>query len=168
MAPFVNASLALREVPAYVYDRDTVRKCAPPLPFSPPSGGIPLRARRRIIPILTPDTGIPACSMLPGRCGAPSTLTENSAAKQPCNTAWGLSPQHLPNDAGLCLPHRSVGGVRALIPAPKAHADARGPCMRPRTRFGNTKHPYREPRPIPGGWAGPTIPPSDQIPTGRV
>ena len=69
MVPFIKTFLALREVPAYVYDRDTVRKCAPPLPFSPPSGGIPLEARRRIIPILTPDTGIPACSVLPGRCG---------------------------------------------------------------------------------------------------
>ena len=29
--------------------------------------------------------------------------------------------------------------------------------MLPSTQFGNLKHPDQEPRPIPGGWAGPTF-----------
>ena len=40
-----------------------------------------------------------------------------------------------------------------IVPAPKAYADGRRPCVRPRIQ---PEHPDREPRPIPGGWAGPT------------
>ena len=74
----------------------------------------------------------------------------------------GRRPQHSRRP-----PEGSLQGKRALIPAPKAHADARRPCVLPRTQFGNPKHSDREPGPIPGGWASLTIPPSDEIPAGE-
>ena len=60
-------------------------------------------------------------------------------------------------------PEDSLQGRRALVPAPEAHAAAR----RPRPQFGKLKHPNREPGPIPGGWAGPTMPAGDEIPQGE-
>ena len=44
---------------------------------------------------------------------------------------------------------------RTLVPAPWGHADARRPCVTPRTQLW---------QPIPGGWAGPTIPPRRRNP----
>jgi len=74
----------------------------------------------------------------------------------------GVTPRTRPGLRPPCLKKRSS------VPAPKAYADARRPCVQPRTQFGNPKHPDREPGPIPGGWAGHTIPPSDELLAGRV
>ena len=57
---------------------------------------------------------------------------------------------------------------RTLVPAPWDHADARRPCARPRTQFGNPKHPDREPGPILGGGQAPPFHQGDEIPAGRV
>ena len=47
--------------------------------------------------------------------------------------------------------------LQGLCSCNLAFAGARRPCVLPSTQFGNLKHPDQEPRPIPGGWAGPTF-----------
>jgi hypothetical protein len=41
------------------------------------------------------------------------------------------------------------------VPAPKAYADARRPCVRPRTQFGNPSTPIRSPGPFRAGGQAP-------------
>ena len=52
--------------------------------------------------------------------------------------------------------HSRKAGGGTLIPAPKAHADARRPCMQPRTQFGNPSTPIGSQGP---SWAGGQAPP---------
>ena len=44
---------------------------------------------------------------------------------------------------------------RTLVPAPKAHADARRPCVQPRTQFGNSSIPIGSPGPFQAGGQAP-------------
>ena len=52
--------------------------------------------------------------------------------------------------------HSRKAGGGTLIPAPKAHADARRPCVQPRTQFGNPSTPIGSQGPF---WAGGQAPP---------
>ena len=52
--------------------------------------------------------------------------------------------------------HSRKAGGGTLIPAPKAHADARRPCLQPRPQFGNPSTPIGSQGPF---WAGGQAPP---------
>mgnify|MGYP001186038562 CR=1 FL=1 len=52
--------------------------------------------------------------------------------------------------------HSRKAGGGTLIPAPKAHADTRRPCVQPRTLFGNPSTPIGSQGPF---WAGGQAPP---------
>ena len=43
------------------------------------------------------------------------------------------------------------------VPAPKAYADTRRPCVRPRTQFGNPSTPIGSPGPFQAGGQAPPI-----------
>ena len=52
--------------------------------------------------------------------------------------------------------HSGKAGGGTLIPAPKVHADARRPCVQPRTQFGNPSTPIGSQGPF---WAAGQAPP---------
>ena len=52
---------------------------------------------------------------------------------------------------------------RASIPATKAYADARRPCVQPRTQAGNPSTTIRSRGPVRAVWAGPTPPPGGEV-----
>ena len=96
------------------------------------------------------------------------TRSSNCRCKGPQGVTPGTRPRLRPpaSDSVDCTLYTTP--TEDFSSCTRAHADARKPCAQPRTQFGNPKHPSREPGPIPGGWAGPTSPPSDETPAGRV
>ena len=96
------------------------------------------------------------------------TRSSNCRCKGPQGVTPGTRPRLRPpaSDSVDCTLYTTP--TEDFSSCTRAHADARKPCAQPRTQFGNPKHPNREPGPIPGGWAGPTSPPSDETPAGRV
>ena len=67
-----------------------------------------------------------------------------------------------PNGLGLHFARRPISRIevqkgRTLIPAPKAHTDARRPCVLPKTQFGNPSTPIGSQGPFQAGGQAPTI-----------